>query len=388
MQTDDPPSYARLIRIRDFSDRVPGALAIGACVLLLSLAVWVDWRPFGSRIAFPLYYVLPLSMLAWFAGWIPALAATIASAILSAVGMSLAGPALRMPLVFLLGRILTFALTGACARASATGRHMLTYFLLGDQIRARTVPIRIGLRPVSPPRPEPYSGRLDSRLGGRHVDLLIRPGMSFGTGTHESTQMCLRLLEELVEPGRVVFDLGSGSGILSMAAAKLGASTVVAADIDPVAEQATRTNIELNQVGDAVRFHRGSWRVFLEPPSNEPPGLGHSLASSSRNGDVPKADLLIANILTPVHIEVLREGLTRCVRPGGKLILSGIRLGEWDEICKALDEAELAVVERREMGGWLAVVATRPEGAAPAHLCGPCEAPSPLSSPSSSRGDK
>jgi ribosomal protein L11 methylase PrmA len=388
MQTDDPPSYARLIRIRDFSDRVPGALAIGASVLLLSLAVWVDWLPLGSRVAFPLYHVLALSILAWFAGWIPALAATIASAIMSAVGVSLAGPALRMPLVFLLGRILTFALACVGARASAIGRHMLTYFLLGDQIRARTVPIRIGLRRVSPPPREPNAGSLDSRLGGGLVKLLIRPGMSFGTGTHASTQMCLKLLADLVEPSQVVFDLGSGSGILSIAAAKLGATTVVAADIDPVAEQATRANIELNQVGDTVQFRRGSWHVFLDPPSNETPGLGHSPSSSSHIGDVPKADLLVANILTPVHIEALKEGLTRCVRPGGKLILSGIRLEEWDEIHKELDEAELAVVERREMNEWLAVVATKPEGAAPADSCGGREAPGQISSPSSSRGDK
>jgi ribosomal protein L11 methyltransferase len=81
------------------------------------------------------------------------------------------------------------------------------------------------------------------------------------------------------------------------------------------------------------------------------------------HGDVPKADLLVANILTYAVVEALSEGLTQCVRPGGKLILSGIRLDQWDEIHKAMGEAKLAVVERRQIKEWLAVVATKPDDA-------------------------
>jgi len=104
--------------------------------------------------------------------------------------------------------------------------------------------------------------------------------------------------------------------------------------------------------------------VFLEPPSNEPRGRGRSPVPGSPYGDVPKADLLVANILTHVVVEALEGGLAQCVRPGGKLILSGIRLDEWDKIRKALDEAGLAIVERRQMKKWLAVVAMKPDGAA------------------------
>ncbi|MBM3121230.1 MAG: methyltransferase [Chloroflexi bacterium] len=334
-------------------------MAVATILLLLCLAVWIDWRPLGSRIAFPLYFLIPLCALAWFAGWLPALVATIASCILSVVGVSLAAFPGEIPLVSVLGRLVTFGLTLPCARASAVGRLMLTYFLLGDQLRARTVPIRIGLRPAS------EAGRgpdLAVRLSGgksRHNDLLIRPGPSFGTGAHPTTQMCLRLMEDLVEPGQVVFDLGSGSGILSIAAAKLGASAVVAADTDPRAEQATRANIESNQVEDTVQFRRGSWPVFLEP-MGQSSGPGRAPASGLSAGEVPKADLLVANILTSVHVEVLREGLARCVRPGGKLILSGIRFDGWSQIREAIEAAGLAVVEKRQMDVWLAVVAERP----------------------------
>jgi ribosomal protein L11 methylase PrmA len=363
MVTDLPPQYPRLVRIRDLSDRVPRTLAMGASLLLLSWAVWVDWRPLGSRIAFPVYFVIPVCALAWFVGWHPAFAAAMASAILSIIGVFLAAPGGGIPPVWLLvGRILTFSLTLACARASAAGRLMLTYFLLGDQIRTRTVPIRIRLRPASNADPEPDTARHKSGSGGRRAELLIRAGPSFGTGTHPTTQMCLRLLENLVEPGQVVFDLGSGSGILSIAAAKLGAATVIAADIDSRAEQATRANIESNQVQDTVRFRRGSWRVFLEPPQDQSSGSGHLPGSGLRPGEVLKADLLVANILTPVHVEVLQQGLAQSLRPGGKLVLSGIRTEEWRDIRKALEDAGLAIVERRELEKWLAVVATRSDG--------------------------
>src|SRR5919199_4757237 len=90
------------------------------------------------------------------------------------------------------------------------------------------------------------------------IPLLLDPGMAFGTGLHPTTRLCLRAAEELVQPGQRVLDLGAGSGILAIAAAKLGAGRVEAVEIDPVAAKVCRENVELNSVADIVSVHEGS----------------------------------------------------------------------------------------------------------------------------------
>ena len=118
--------------------------------------------------------------------------------------------------------------------------------------------------------------------------------MAFGTGSHPTTALCVRALERLVKPGDVVYDVGTGSGILAIAAAKLGAGRVTACDIDPVAVQVAKANIAQNGVAERVRVVEGDWTSL-------PPG---------------EADIVVANIVADVIIE-MAEDLPRLVRAGG-----------------------------------------------------------------------
>jgi ribosomal protein L11 methyltransferase len=135
------------------------------------------------------------------------------------------------------------------------------------------------------------------------IVLTLDPGMAFGTGLHPTTQMCLQLLEDLVQPGMRVLDVGTGSGILAIAAARLGAAAAYGIDTDPIAIRTTRENVALNGVGERVTADVGE------------------LASVSDKG----WDIVVVNILAPVIQLLLAEhDLLGYVRPGGWLLLSGI----------------------------------------------------------------
>jgi ribosomal protein L11 methyltransferase len=350
MQTDPPPLLVPLQRLNDFSDRLPRGGTTAAAVILLSVAVLLDWQPVGASIAFPLYYLIPICILAWFVGWLPTLASTLIAAAISSVGLYLSSKQVPFALLFVLGRILTLTLSLLIARTAATIRLMIDFYLLGDQVREHIVPIRIGARLVSIPTRDADIRKFQSRLGTGDIPLLIRPGMAFGSGSHATTQMCLLLLEEYLRPGQLVYDFGSGSGILSIAAVKLGARKVYAVDVAPVAERVIRENLELNGLEAAVHFRLGSWPLFLEASPEE--GWLTEGAGS--------ADLLLGNLLASILVEALQQGLRQCVAPGGTLILSGILADHRDKVQKALDSAGLVVVEWRRIEEWLAVVATAP----------------------------
>lgn len=356
MQTDRPKLLDRLRTVDDLSARVPRLVSLGLGLVLLALAVLIDWLPSPARPAFPLYYLIPIGILAWFLGWRVTWVAVVIAAGSSSVGLLFHGSLATSSTGFLLGRALAFSLVLLIGRVLAVLRQMLAYYLLGDHLRARIVPIRIGPRLVSIPTRDPEVQAHDFELGPDDIALLIRPGTAFGSGSHATTQMCLMLLEDHLKPGQVVFDFGSGSGILSIAAAKLGASRVYAVDISKEAEGVIHENITLNKLDDVIRFRRASWPSFLDPPSKDGWLTRDGSVGSTDQGPV-KADLLLANILTHALVEALQEGLTRCVMPGGKLILSGIRIDQKDEMRKALDEAGLAIGEWRQILKWLAVVA-------------------------------
>ncbi|MEW9797706.1 50S ribosomal protein L11 methyltransferase [Alteromonas sp. CYL-A6] len=131
------------------------------------------------------------------------------------------------------------------------------------------------------------------------VNVMLDPGLAFGTGTHPTTALCLCWLDSLELTGKTVVDFGCGSGILGIAALKLGAKNVVGIDIDPQALQASEENARRNHVEDKLQ-------VYL--PENQP--------------DM-QADVVIANILSGPLLE-LREIITGFCKPGGKLVLSGI----------------------------------------------------------------
>jgi ribosomal protein L11 methyltransferase len=137
--------------------------------------------------------------------------------------------------------------------------------------------------------------------------VLMEPGMAFGTGTHPTTQLCLKILEAWLEPGQNVIDVGCGSGILSIAAARLGASKVVGVDIDREAIPIARENARLNDLAERVDFHSGSVEELLRGEFG-----------------LTRAPVVLANILATVIVRLLEVGLAELVEPGGILVLSGI----------------------------------------------------------------
>jgi ribosomal protein L11 methyltransferase len=160
--------------------------------------------------------------------------------------------------------------------------------------------------------------------------------MAFGTGLHPTTQMCLAVMEKLVRPEATVLDLGTGSGILAIAAAKLGAGCVLAMDNDPVAVKTARSNVVTNGVQGTVRVVCGSLT-----------GVSESY------------DIVVVNILARVIVDMIQEGLAARVRPGGRVIAAGILADQEPEVVAALEQKELTPVERREREDWVCLVAKR-----------------------------
>jgi ribosomal protein L11 methyltransferase len=171
------------------------------------------------------------------------------------------------------------------------------------------------------------------------VVVSLDPGMAFGTGTHPTTQLCLEALEDRVTPGLNALDLGTGSGILAIAAVKLGAAQVVALDNDLMAVRVAAENAAQNGVADRIITGHGS----LE-----------SVLTTAR-----RFDLIVVNILARVIIEMCGQGLGQTVRPGGHGIFSGIILDQADDVENALRQARLRPIARRLKGDWVAIEARR-----------------------------
>lgn len=204
--------------------------------------------------------------------------------------------------------------------------------------KAHYQPLRVGMRLLVRPL------WVDVDLAPDDIEIALDPGMAFGTGTHPTTQLCLEALEKMAKPALDVLDLGCGSGILAIAAAKLGAGSVLALDIDPIAVQATRDNAAQNGVEQQVVAEQGS----LE-----------SVISSSR-----RFDLLAVNILARIILELTGRGLAQVLRPGGIAIFSGIIEGQADDVEAGLRRAGLTPVARRSKGDWVLIEAVRPQAQA------------------------
>jgi len=198
-------------------------------------------------------------------------------------------------------------------------------------------PLRIGQRVVLKPSWEEFDVQPD--------DLIVEldPGMAFATGLHPTTRLCIAALEEVVQPGDAVLDLGAGSGVLAIAARKLGAGSILAVDIDPIAVDVTLENSARNHVGEEAG---GAFEVRL--------------------GSVPEAmagrfPVIVANILAEVLVKLFDAEygyppLLEPLAPGGHMILSGIIEYRADIVVDAIQRHGLTLLARKQEGDWVALV--------------------------------
>ena len=220
-------------------------------------------------------------------------------------------------------------------------------------------PIPIGQRLIIIP------AWLDSPEPNR-IPIKIDPGMAFGTGTHPTTQLCMALMEKyfeschpersegsrnsqddssfaaLTQTDMKVIDVGCGSGILSIAALKLGAKIALGVDIDEPSIKNSRENADVNGIGDELLLGVGSVTEIL----------AGKFAFKS-------APLVVANILAPIIIRLFDAGLADLVEPGGVIILSGILQEQSQSVIEAAQAKGLRMNEQRQMGDWVALAMSR-----------------------------
>ena len=171
------------------------------------------------------------------------------------------------------------------------------------------------------------------------IAVRIDPSMAFGTGTHPSTQLCLEIVEKYVQPGHTVIDVGCGSGILSIAALKLGAQKALGVDIDSASIRSTRENGAANEVEDRLEVGLGSVDEVRQGQFN-----------------LNTASLVLANILAPTIIRLFAAGLAELVAPCGLIALSGILAEQGPSVRAAAEAKGLVFLEQKQSGDWIVLV--------------------------------
>ena len=187
-------------------------------------------------------------------------------------------------------------------------------------------PVQVGEHLVVCPSWEAYDRQPDD------VVLTLNPGMAFGTGTHDTTRLCMELLEKYITPQDTVLDVGCGSGILAITAALLGANKIIGCDIDEVAVKVAGENAALNGVQDRISFHQGDLTSQVEG----------------------SFQIICANIVADVIIR-LSEDAGRYLAKDGIFITSGIIDTREQDVLNALEQNGFQVIERRTSGGWVAL---------------------------------
>ncbi len=191
-------------------------------------------------------------------------------------------------------------------------------------------PFRAGKHLIVKPTWESYEPQEGDKI------MEIDPGMAFGTGTHETTSMCMSLLEKYVAAGDRVIDVGTGSGILAMGAALLGANRVLAIDIDPTAVKVARENVAHNHLENTIDVVEGNLLDRVHET----------------------CDVCVANIIADV-ICMMSAPLRAHIRDNGTFICSGIIRERAEDVTNALNEAGYTILERTEKGEWVAFAARK-----------------------------
>ena len=189
-------------------------------------------------------------------------------------------------------------------------------------------PFRVGRHLVVRPVWEKYEPQAGDKI------ISIDPGMAFGNGTHETTSMCLGLVEDYIKPGYEVLDVGTGSGILAIASVLMGAQSALGVDLDPVAVRVANENIERNGLSDRVRAQVGDLVKGIDT----------------------QADVVFANIIADAVI-MLSRAVRAHMKPGGVFICSGIILEREQDVLDALSEAGFTVDRIEHRGEWPAIAA-------------------------------
>ena len=189
-------------------------------------------------------------------------------------------------------------------------------------------PFRVGRHLVVRPVWEKYEPQAGDKI------ISIDPGMAFGNGTHETTSMCLGLVEDYIKPGDMVLDVGTGSGILAIASVLMGAQSALGIDLDPVAVRVANENIERNGLSGRV----------------------HAQVGDLVKGIDTQADVVFANIIADAVI-LLSRAVRAHMKPGGVFICSGIILEREQDVLDALAEAGFTVERIEHRGEWSAIAA-------------------------------
>lgn len=229
-------------------------------------------------------------------------------------------------------------------------------------------PIRVSERLTIKPTWEEYEPASPDEL-----ILEMDPGMAFGTGTHATTSLCLRTLEKVVRPGDDVVDVGTGSGILAVAAVKLGAHHVLALDLDPVAVSSATENAELNGLTENITIRLSDLLGVLggttvaaineaalnAPASTRPADTSPALPAEDLGIRLP-VRVVVANILAEI-IMTFTDDVYRALQPGGVYIASGIIEAKEEAVKEALRASGFTVRDTYREEDWVAIVAEKGE---------------------------
>jgi ribosomal protein L11 methyltransferase len=192
-------------------------------------------------------------------------------------------------------------------------------------------PVRISKTLTIKPTWEDYTPEPNEKV------IELDPGMAFGTGTHETTALCLRTIEKHIAQGDRVVDVGTGSGILAIAAAKLGANEVIAIDLDPVAVSSAKENVALNGMSELVDVRLGD---LLATPIDGP------------------VDVIVANILADIILSFVQDVVT-VLKPGGLYIVSGVIVERQADVENGLVAHGFELISAERENGWVAIVARK-----------------------------